>query len=86
MANLASIYRSLGKLEELEGLFMQAAETPKKVLGPTHSSTLYLIDTLVARKFRAMIKDQGFVNIREEPLKWPTGIWPNGDKEKNIGH
>ena len=33
-----------------------------------------------------MIQDQGFVNIREEPLKWPVRPWPKGDKEKNVGH
>ena len=44
------------------------------------------IDTLIARKFGSMIEDQGFVNICEEPLKWPIGPWPRGDKEKNVGH
>jgi SAM-dependent methyltransferase len=44
------------------------------------------IDTLITRKFRKMIEEQGFVNIREEPLKWPCGRWPKGEKEKNIGH
>jgi SAM-dependent methyltransferase len=44
------------------------------------------IDTLVTRKFKSMIENQGFVNIREEPLKWPTGPWPKGEKEKRIGY
>jgi SAM-dependent methyltransferase len=44
------------------------------------------IDTLITRKFQSMIADQGFINTREEPLKWPSGPWPKGDKEKNIGH
>jgi SAM-dependent methyltransferase len=44
------------------------------------------IDTLVSRSFRSMIEEQGFINVREEPLKWPTGPWPKGEKEKRIGY
>jgi hypothetical protein len=36
-------------------------------------------------KFRAMMEEVGFVNVREQPLKWPIGPWPKGKREKLIG-
>ncbi|KAF2420524.1 S-adenosyl-L-methionine-dependent methyltransferase [Tothia fuscella] len=44
------------------------------------------IDTLIVRKMRSTIEEQGFLNIREERFKWATGPWPKGEKEKEIGH
>jgi SAM-dependent methyltransferase len=43
------------------------------------------IDTLVMQRYKSMVEQQGFVNIRSESLKWPYGPWPKGDKEKTIG-
>ena len=43
------------------------------------------IDTTVAPKFKDLLLEQGFVNIKVEPVKWPIGTWPKGKKEKNIG-
>lgn len=43
------------------------------------------IDTLIVHDFRRMLKEQGFVNINVEPVKWPVGPWPKGENEKNIG-
>jgi SAM-dependent methyltransferase len=44
------------------------------------------IDGLIIRKFRTMIEEQGFVNIRDESLKWPCGPWAKGEQEKTIGY
>jgi len=36
-------------------------------------------------KFRAMMEEIGFVNVKEKPLQWPVGPWAKGKREKLIG-
>jgi len=36
-------------------------------------------------KYTEQLRDQGFINIREENLKWAIGGWPRGKREKEIG-
>ena len=36
-------------------------------------------------KYTEQLREQGFINIREETLKWAIGGWPRGKKEKEIG-
>jgi hypothetical protein len=36
-------------------------------------------------KFKRMMEDIGFINVREQGLKWPVGPWPKGNREKLIG-
>lgn len=43
------------------------------------------IDTLIVRKHKKMLEDQGFVNVNVQPLKWALGSWPKGGREKTIG-
>jgi hypothetical protein len=47
--------------------------------------TLDGIDPDPSPKFKAMMEDVGFVNVREQPLKWPVGPWAEGKREKLIG-
>jgi len=43
------------------------------------------IDPNPAPKFRGILEKLGFVDIREQPLKWPMGSWPKGESEKELG-
>jgi len=43
------------------------------------------IDPDPSPKFRAIMEEIGFVNIKERPLKWAIGPWPKGKREKLIG-
>lgn len=43
------------------------------------------IDPDPSPRFRRMMEEVGFVNVREQPLKWPIGPWPKGKREKLIG-
>jgi hypothetical protein len=43
------------------------------------------IDMTIAPRFKELLMDQGFVNIRSEPIKWAVCTWPKGKREKNIG-
>jgi SAM-dependent methyltransferase len=43
------------------------------------------IDTTIAKRFKELLVEQGFVNIRREPAKWAVGTWPKGEKEKDVG-
>jgi hypothetical protein len=43
------------------------------------------IDPDPAPKFCSIMEDIGFVNVKEQPLQWPVGAWPKGDREKLIG-
>ena len=43
------------------------------------------LDLTVTGKFKEPLADQGFVNIREQPMKWAIGPWPKGSEEKEIG-
>ena len=43
------------------------------------------LDPTGDEKFEEQMKNQGFVNMRAEMLKWPIGPWPKGKKEKEIG-
>jgi len=44
MANLASIYMNLGRLNEAEELLVQVMETMIRVLGQEHPDTLAIMD------------------------------------------
>lgn len=35
--------------------------------------------------FRDLMEEVGFTDIREQPLQWPIGPWPKGEREKLIG-
>ena len=43
------------------------------------------IDASPCGRFKGILESIGFVNIREQPLKWPIGSWAKGDREKLIG-
>ena len=43
------------------------------------------VNTEACVGFKQLLLDQGFVNVKEEPLMWPVGTWPKGKKEKKIG-
>ncbi|KAF2666906.1 S-adenosyl-L-methionine-dependent methyltransferase [Microthyrium microscopicum] len=43
------------------------------------------IDADPTQRFRGMLEDIGFIDIREQPLQWPIGGWPKGEREKIIG-
>ncbi|KAK8228817.1 S-adenosyl-L-methionine-dependent methyltransferase [Phyllosticta capitalensis] len=43
------------------------------------------IDTEAGTKFGGMLSEQGFINIKEECIKWAIGSWPRGKKQKQIG-
>jgi hypothetical protein len=43
------------------------------------------IDPDPSPKFRTMMEETGFINIREQPLQWALGSWPKGSREKLIG-
>ena len=43
------------------------------------------IDTLISLQHPKMLKEKGFVNVREKHLKIPVGPWAKGKKEKQIG-
>ena len=43
------------------------------------------VDTSACTSFKALLQNQGFVNVQEEPAFWPLGTWPKGKKEKKIG-
>lgn len=38
------------------------------------------IDMTIAPRFKELLMDQGFVNIRSEPIKWAVGTWPKGKR------
>ena len=46
MNNLANLYRSLGRYDEAEPLFLEMLETEKRVLGDDHPYTLSTMHTL----------------------------------------
>lgn len=35
--------------------------------------------------FKGYLEELGFVDIREQPIQWPVGPWPKGEREKIIG-
>lgn len=44
------------------------------------------LDTTVAgQKLLEMLKDQRFVNVKQESIQWAYGDWPKGKLEKEIG-
>ena len=43
------------------------------------------IDAAASNKFSEMLRAQGFVVMREEPIKWAVGHWPKGKLQKEIG-
>jgi len=43
------------------------------------------IDADPTPKFRALLEEIGFEDIREQPLQWPIGSWPKGEREKLVG-
>ena len=43
------------------------------------------IDGRAASSFSGKLRDQGFINIREEKAMWAVGSWPRGKREKIIG-
>jgi SAM-dependent methyltransferase len=43
------------------------------------------IDTMVTTKFKSMLEKRGFVNVREQCIRWPTAPWPKGKREKTLG-
>ena len=43
------------------------------------------INTRSAQRFRNILQKQGFVNIKEERVKWPIGTWVKGNVEKRVG-
>jgi hypothetical protein len=47
--------------------------------------TLDGIDPDPTPKFKGMMEAIGFINVREQPLKWPLGPWAKGKREKLIG-
>ena len=38
-----------------------------------------------ARQFRDILQKQGFVNVKEDRVKWPNGTCLKGDAEKRLG-
>ena len=54
--------------------------------GYVHEATARVgIDTLAATKFVDMLRDEGFVNINKEEVRWTVGSWAKDPKEKEIG-
>ena len=43
------------------------------------------INGRAAETFSEKLRDQGFINIREEKAMWALGSWPRGKREKIIG-
>lgn len=43
------------------------------------------LDANSSAKFTEQLREQGFINIRSESVKWAIGGWPKGKKEKEIG-
>jgi SAM-dependent methyltransferase len=43
------------------------------------------IDTMCTEKFREHLEKQGFINIREQRVRWAVGAWPKGTREKTLG-
>jgi hypothetical protein len=43
------------------------------------------IDADPTPRFQEMLERTGFVNIRDQPIKWPIGSWPKGEREKLLG-
>jgi hypothetical protein len=43
------------------------------------------IDPLAVTKFSEYMREAGFINIKEQPIQWPVGPWPKGNREKLIG-
>jgi hypothetical protein len=43
------------------------------------------IDANPTGLFRGMLERLGFEDIREQPLQWPIGPWPKGEREKIVG-
>jgi len=43
------------------------------------------IDPDPSPRFKNMMEEIGFINVREQPLQWALGSWPKGKREKLIG-
>jgi hypothetical protein len=43
------------------------------------------IDPDPTGRFRGILEKLGFVDIKEQPLQWPIGPWPKGEREKIVG-
>lgn len=43
------------------------------------------IDTMCTEKFKAQLEHQGFINVREQRVRWAVGSWPKGTREKVLG-
>lgn len=72
---------------------MESADPNTQVDWPLNAWGLHLVQAISndgidpdpSPKFRRMMEEVGFVNVREQPLKWPIGPWPKGRREKIIG-
>jgi SAM-dependent methyltransferase len=67
------------KIKGEESLFVRGSELIRDAAGKNG------IDTSMASKYRLMLEEQGFVNVREESLQWPGSPWARGKEEKRIG-